>query len=71
MESRFAGFEDTIITHLYRTGEGNNATQIDFRALFSADGVYTIRTILKAVVYNYCRTGLTQDLLGMREDVVV
>jgi hypothetical protein len=34
-------------THLCGAGEGNDATQIPLRAIFSVDEVCTIRTVLK------------------------
>jgi hypothetical protein len=39
---------------LGRTGEGNDAAQIGFRAVLSVEAVQIIRTVL--TVRNYCRT---------------
>src|SRR5713101_2505471 len=53
MKSHLADIQDISITHLRGAGEGNDAAQICFRAIFWSDGVYTIRTALKAVARNY------------------
>src|SRR5437879_6464706 len=46
-ESSCADVQDTITTHLRGTGEGNDAAQIALRAIFTGDGVWTIRTVLE------------------------
>jgi ribose 5-phosphate isomerase RpiB len=41
---------------LGRTGEGNDAAQIGFRAIVSVAAMQIIRTFLKRTFRNYCRT---------------
>src|SRR5216684_894498 len=54
MKSHLADIQVISIIYLRGAGEGNDAAQIGFRAIFWRDEVYTIRTVLKAVIWNYC-----------------
>src|SRR5260370_41695305 len=53
MKSHLADIQDISIIHLRGAGDGNDAPQIAFRGIFWGDRAYTIRTILKAVIWNY------------------
>jgi hypothetical protein len=57
MESSYANIYVITVTHLRGAGEGNDAAQIGLRAIFWGAEAYTIRTILKAVICNYCYSG--------------
>jgi hypothetical protein len=54
MESSCADIQDVAITHLRAAGEGNDAAQICFRAIFWVVGARTVRTVLRTVTRN-CR----------------
>src|SRR5260370_29844210 len=53
MESSYADIYVITVPHLRGAGEGNDAAQIRFRAVFWGGRLYTIRTTLKAVIRNY------------------
>jgi len=53
-ESRCTYNQDITITYLRGTGKGNDAAQIDLRTIFSLNGVHIVRSILKAIIFNYC-----------------
>jgi hypothetical protein len=46
-DALFGGAQGIGTPYLRGAGEGNDATQIPLRAIFSVDGVCTIRTVLK------------------------
>src|SRR5260370_657713 len=56
MKSHLAKIQAISIIHSLAPHEVNSAPQISFSSIFWSDGVYTIRTILKAVARDYCHT---------------
>src|SRR5713226_9587952 len=57
MKPHLADIQEINIMHLRGADEANDAAQIGFRSIFWSDGVYTIRTVLKPVIWNYCYSG--------------